>query len=442
VTDPQPAAGSATAPVRDARSARVAVSVLFLVNGALYANVVPRLPAIKADLGLSNSALGAALAFSPVGALVSGSLAGLLVARVGSGRLAAGCGAVFGAVLALVALAPAWPALAAAMLLIGALDSVMDVAMNTHGLRVQRGYGRSIINAFHAWWSIGAVVGGVAGTAAASADVPLGVHLLLAGAVLGAAAAATLRWLLAGPDPAAGAEPGDPGDLPQAPDPAESSHRAVHPDPAGGPHGGRALLGLGGLGAFALLAAAVEDVPASWGAVYLRDGLGTSASVAGLGFVAFTAGMTAGRLVNDRLVDRWGSAAVVRAGSLSGGLVLAVALAIGAPAAALVAFAAMGLGASSAYPLMFAAAASRPDVRPGDGIALVSWLGRVGFLVAPPLVGVLADGFSLAVGVAVGVVASLGVAALARTLRPGPRRPDGRGGSAVPGRRFGSSRGC
>lgn len=407
------AVGGDVTSTRTARSARVAVSVLFLVNGALYANVVPRLPAIKAELGLSNSALGAALAFGPVGALVSGTLAGLLITRVGSGRLAAGCGAVFGAVLALVGLAPAWPALAGAMLLLGALDSVMDVAMNAHGLRVQRGYGRSIINAFHAWWSIGAVLGGTTGTAAASAEIPLPVHLLLAGAVLGAAALATLRWLLAGPDPvAAGAEPDEPRD-------------PGHPDPAGGVHGGRALLGLGGLGAFALLTAAVEDVPASWGAVYLRDGLGTSAGVAGLGFVAFTAGMTAGRLVNDRLVDRWGSAAVVRVGALSGGLVLAVALAIGAPAAALVAFAAMGFGASSAYPAMFAAAASRPGVRPGDGIALVSWVARVGFLIAPPLVGVLADGFSLGVGLAVGVLASLGVAALAGMLRsrhgPGPR---------------------
>jgi len=54
---------------------------------------------------------------------------------------------------------------------------------------------------------------------------------------------------------------------------------------------------------------------------------------------------------------------------------------------------------------------------PSTGRTPVSWVGRVGFLIAPPLVGVLADGFSLAVEVAVGVVASLGVAALAGTLR-------------------------
>jgi hypothetical protein len=55
------------APTRQLRHARVAVALCFFLNAVLYANLVPRLPEVKADLGLSNSSLGAALAALPSG---------------------------------------------------------------------------------------------------------------------------------------------------------------------------------------------------------------------------------------------------------------------------------------------------------------------------------------------------------------------------------------
>jgi hypothetical protein len=43
-----------------------------------------------------------------------------------------------------------WIALAVGLFLAGAMDSITDVAQNSHGLRVQRLYKRSILNFFHA----------------------------------------------------------------------------------------------------------------------------------------------------------------------------------------------------------------------------------------------------------------------------------------------------
>ena len=40
------------------RRARTAVGACFFVNAVLYANLIPRFPEVKADLGLSNAALG------------------------------------------------------------------------------------------------------------------------------------------------------------------------------------------------------------------------------------------------------------------------------------------------------------------------------------------------------------------------------------------------
>src|SRR4051794_21742397 len=77
-----------TSPSPALRRARAAVGALFLTNGALYANLVPRFPEIKAALGLDNAVYGLAVAAFPAGAIVSGLAAGSLVRRFGSGRVA------------------------------------------------------------------------------------------------------------------------------------------------------------------------------------------------------------------------------------------------------------------------------------------------------------------------------------------------------------------
>src|SRR5215218_9894421 len=71
------------------RKARVAVAALFLTNGALFANLLPRYPEIKADLGLSNSAYGVSIAAFSAGALIAGPAAATLIRRFWSSRVAA-----------------------------------------------------------------------------------------------------------------------------------------------------------------------------------------------------------------------------------------------------------------------------------------------------------------------------------------------------------------
>jgi MFS family permease len=375
--------------------ARVAVAVLFVLNGAVYANIVPRLPAIKAELGLSNTALGTAVAAMPVGALVSGLLAGRLIARFGSGRLAVACGVAFGFVLPLLGVAPSWGALAGGFLALGLLDALMDVAMNAHGLRVQRGYGRSIVSALHGLWSVGAVLGGLAGAAAAGLDVRPGWHLLAAGAAVLVVSLVMARHTLPGPDD-------------------EERDDAAAEQATGGRRGTARRLGV--LGLLVVLAAVVEDAPASWGAVLLRDELGTSAAVGGLVFIAFQVSMVVGRLLGDRIVDRYGEAAVVRAGALVTAAAVGAGLLVGEPASIIAGFAVAGLGAASLFPVVFHAAGNLPGVSTGHGVAVVGWMSRMGFLVVPPLVGAVGDASSLRAGLVLAPVAGLAIAALAGTL--------------------------
>jgi MFS family permease len=375
------------------------VGACFFVNAVLYANLVPRFPELKADLGLSNASLGAALAALPLGALLSGLSSASLIRRFGSARVASGGLTLLAAAVWAAAAAPNWAALAGALLLAGALDAVVDVAQNAHGLRVQRAYGRSILNAFHGVWSIGAVTGGLLGSAAAGLDLPLPVHLGIVAVLFGVPALFGPRVLLPGPDDA------DREDGPVAPGSSGSwSLRRT------------AILTMAALGVLAACGAFVEDSGSSWSALYLRDELSAGAAAAGLGFVALSAAMTVGRLTGDRAVDRFGQRRVVRVGGALTAAGMAVALALPSIPTAVLGFALAGLGVATLIPAVYHAADQLPGLRRGLGLAVVNWLLRIGFLVSPPLVGVLADASSLRVALLTVVCAGVGALVLGRVL--------------------------
>jgi MFS family permease len=424
----------APAPPVALRRARTAAAALFVINAAAYANVVPRLPGIKADLGLSNAALGTAIAAVPAGALLSGLAAGALIQRWGSARVATACGLGFALVVPAVSLAGSWAALAATFLVFGLFDSIMDVSMNAHALRVQRGYGRSIVSAMHGLWSLGAVAGAGAGSLVTGLGVGLRPHLLAAGLVLGGLTIAARPLLLPGPDDAERDDLGAttagrgsaaplPGAAPVAASGSGSSGGGPVPtDVSAVDAGGVGIRGRAGtlavFGGILLLAGAVEDSPASWGAVLLRDELGASAGVGGLVFVAFQASMTLGRLVADRGVDRFGPAAVLRGGSSAVVLGAGMGLLVGHPASVVAGFAVAGLGAAPLFPVVFQAAGNLPGLATGHGVAVVAWASRVGFLVVPPLVGLAADAVSVRAALAVVPLAGLLLVLLAGATRP------------------------
>ena len=386
------------------RHARAAVSALFFLNAVLYANLVPWLPDIKDRLELSNAALGSAIAAMPAGALLAGLLAPVLIQRLGSAAVAALGLIALAVAVAGVPLAGAWIVLAALMLVVGALDAIVDVAQNAHGFRVQRAYGRSIVNAFHGLWSIGAVVGGLLGSVAVGLSVPLGVHLAASAVGFGVVALVAYRFLLAGPEDAERTSPGDG-------EPAAAAGRRLL-----GHVAGRTVLLLGVLGVLASCEAFVQDAGSTWGALYLRGEVGAGPAVGGLAFVALQAAMTAGRLVGDRVVDRFGQRRVVRVGGAVTAAGMSLALAVPSVGTTVVGFALAGLGVATLVPAVMHTADELPGLPHGVGLTVVSWLLRVGFLLSPSVIGVVADAISLRVALLGVALAGLVVLLLGRVL--------------------------
>jgi MFS family permease len=386
---------------RQLRLARVGVAICFFLNAVFYSNLVPRLPEIKADLDLSNSSLGAAIAAMPLGALLAALSSAPLIRRFGSARVASTALVLLGLAVWLVAVAPNWGVLAAAFLVGGALDAIIDVAQNAHGLRVQRLYKRSILNGLHGVWSIGAVSGGLLGSAAAGLGIPLALHIGASAVVFGIVALLVFRILLPGGD-----------DDEREPEPA--------PGKDGAPAAGRrsAVLALAALGVLGICGAFVEDAGASWSALYLRTELAAGAAAAGLGFVALQGAMTIGRLTGDRLVDRFGQRLVAQVGGAVIAAGMGLALAWPSVATTLIGFALAGLGVATLIPATYHAADELPGLRRGTGLAVINWLLRIGFLLSPLLIGVLADATSLRVALLAVVAAGLVTLVLGRVLRP------------------------
>lgn len=386
-------------PLRAERNARTAVAVLFFTNGALFANLLPRYPQIKEDLGIGNGAYGLAVAAFPAGAIAAGLAAGVLIRRVGSAQVAV-VGTLLTAMGILAAgLAPSPALFAGALFLAGAMDALTDVAQNAHGLRVQRLYGRSILNSFHAIWSIGAVTGGLMAAGAMSLGLSLGVHLMVSAIVLVLAAATAWRFCLPGPD--------------NEPEETRPEQRSA------GLAAGASRVGFV-LAALVLIATAgtlVEDAGNSWAALYLTDSLHTSAALAAWGFIALVGAQFIGRIIGDRLVDRFGQRAVARTGGLITAAGMGLALAVPTLPGTILGLALAGFGVATLVPAAMHEADALPGLKPGSGLTIVSWLMRLGFLLSPPVVGYVADATSLRTGLLVIPCAGLLVVALARVLR-------------------------
>ena len=367
------------------RSQRLAVEAAFVVNGAALSSCWPRLPQIKDAVGATNVELGLALAGTSAGAIAGTALAGVLLRHASTRTVMAGSATALAAALVLPGLAGSALWLALGLAVAGCADGALDVSMNTAGVQLERGAGRPLLNGMHARWSLGAAAGALAGAGAAAQGVSVAAHLAAVGVVLAAVALASAPRL-----------------------PTLRSRREAEPAAPS-----RRLAALGVLAVAAVGAAAVEAVPTDWAAIYTHDVAGATPGVAAGAFAAFSIAMIAGRLVGDRAVARFGARRLLIAGPLVSVVGMVLVAAVPDAPAAVAGFALAGAGAAVVFPLLFGAAGRVAGLSTAAGIAVMSSISRVGFLLAPPLVGGAAQLWGLRVAVLLGAVAAAGVALLA-----------------------------
>jgi fucose permease len=368
-----------------------------------------RVPSAKSQVHLSDGTLGIALLAVPVGLVLGAALAERLVDRVGSRVLCRICGVGSCVVLVTPGLAHTLPELMAGLFVIGVVGGTLDVSQNAQGVRVEAAYARPVMTSMHACYSLGAILGSLAGGGLAWAGVALFPSLAaigVAGALIDGTAG---RWLLPGkPDP--GTREVSLGEA----SPAPSGTPLPKDSPDARRRVRRLVLALAVLGVCGLVG---EGAAGDWSAVYLKDNLGTSAGLAALGFSAFSVTMTLGRGVGDRLIRRFGVVSVIRVGGLIATAGLGLALATPAPAVAIAGFTAFGAGLSIVVPQVFAAGGRADPFRPGSGLAKVVGLGYAGMATGPAIIGLVANSIGLHLALLIPLALAAWIAVAAPALR-------------------------
>jgi len=373
---------------------RRAVSIAFLAFGAVMGSWVPRLPALKDHLHISDAQVGYALLAVSLGAVIGAGVARVVLGRGARAWVRGGTIAICAA-LVLPALAGSFTQLLVSLLLLGACAGFIDLLENAQAADLERIAGRPLLNGFHGYWSLGVFTGAILAGAAAFAGVPPLLHFALAALVAAFASAFFLRDL---PDTSAGA-------------------------PQRAPRGvGRYWLTgfVVAVAAVSFSSVLVEGGTADWSPLYLRELSHADPGVAASGFAAFALAATLVRFRADLLTARTSPAVVARLGGIIAAIGLVLAIAVPALPGAITGFALVGIGTAVLVPLAFSAGANLGAS--GTALTLVLAAGYSGSIAGPAMIGNVADRFGLRIAMGIPLAAAIVIIALAGSLSPGQAR--------------------
>lgn len=413
--------------------ARIAGSLVFGLNGALAAMWVAQIPVISARTGVDHAALGGLLLAAGLSAFVSMQIFGPLADRLGTRGLCVF--AVCALALAIVGptLVTSPQSLLIALIAFGFFNGALDVSMNSQAVVIERLYRRPIMSSFHAYFSLG----GLVGSAVVAAALFAGAQPWMTACAV-AAISVVAVWVVAGaliPD-----RPGDVVDAipdartadPTTADPADTDSSPTNTDGRAGV-AGRVPIALRvavmAVLAFSLMLA--EGSAYDWSGLHMVERYGVTDAVGAVAFAVFSLTMLVGRLRADAIVARRGAAWVVRAGALIAVVGMSVVICASTPWLSVIGWALFGLGVAAGVPQLFSAAGNLSAASSGRYISIVVGAGYLGMLAGPASIGFVARhttlGVALWLAAAAAAVAVLGAGVIGATPTPRDhrRRPDG-----------------
>lgn len=372
------------------RAHRLAVATWFFLQGLIFASWASRIPTIQQRMGLSEGDLGLLLLAIPLGQLPSLPLTGWLVHRYGSRRTSLAGAVVYSSTLLGLGWAPSLWLLVPCLVLFGFASNLMNISINTQAVGVEALYDKPIMASFHGMWSLAGFTGAAIGQAMNGRGILPEFHFLLIMTLI--LLGALLSWG---------------GLLPHSrSDEAAEQPLFVLPD--------RTLLSLGAIAFCALIC---EGAMFDWSNVYFRKVVRADNAWVGAGLTTFMSTMALGRFGADWLTARLGARRMIQfSGCLTAaGLLVAVLLPSLWPA--MFGFALVGFGTSSVVPLVYSAAGRSTVMSAGMALAAVSTIGFLGFLIGPPIIGLVAGATSLRISYSLIAVMGLCVAAVATRAR-------------------------
>ncbi|MCI5075119.1 MFS transporter [Oricola sp.] len=388
-----------------APSARWAVSAAFYANGFVVGHWAPRIPVLAERLEITESVLGALVIMFGLGALIALLTGAVITTRYGSDRVIRWTSYMLAPGLIFIALSPNVAAAALTMLWLGTFMGAMDGAMNANAVSVEKARGRAIMSSCHAFWSLGGLTGAPLGGWMLAQFGEVG-HSIGVFVLTGIIVVVAQFYYMSDRKLLAVADEAKPGD-------GWSVGKVLALLPTG--------LGIYLLGFCAFLSFVPEGAILDWSALYLAKDHEAPVAIAGYAFAAFSGTMALVRFLGDGLRDRLGDGLTFFVSALIAAVGFAVAGLAPSLPIVIAGFLICGLGLANMVPIIFSAGGRFPGVEPAIGIGIVTGFGYAGVLLAPAILGFVAERFGLAVifaGFSVILVATAFLSLSLRTLRP------------------------
>ncbi len=338
----------------------------------MFANWSSRLPELQRFFSVSNTELGTLLLVMAFGAIVAMPFTGVLIQRYGTKRWTTIVGCLYVFAIPFLASCSNFYQIIPVFFSLGILGGSMDVSMNGQAVFVERLFEKPILSSFHAVFSIGMALGAGVGALFANFDTPLFYHFGLMGLLALAILIYYSFYLVEDPPVEEVQEKGSKFRLPT---------KAILP-----------------LGIIAFCGMIGEGAMTDWSAIFMNTVVGASEAFSAFAFGVYATTMTIGRLVGDRLTQRWGSDRLLTFDGILAITGLGLVVLFPSMIPSLIGFAMIGLGISTIVPIIYSRSGNIKGVNPSVGIAMATTIGYAGFFVGPPVIGFLADWIGLRFG--------------------------------------------
>ncbi|HHY48994.1 MAG TPA: MFS transporter [Alphaproteobacteria bacterium] len=360
----------------------------FFVYSFCMGSLPPRLPDLQRAMGIEEGALGFGLIGAAAGTLISLSVAGPILERIGYRRAILTLLPLLSVFYAVAVLAPGPLPLFLLLLPVGLAIGGIEIILNLEADRTEHQIGHRIMNRAHAFWSYGFFSAGIISAAIAQTGLDFRLHMFLMIPVVLVAVALILGRFNPAPHRTGTS--------------TESTARFAAPTLA-------ILL----LVAVTLSAMIMEGAGIDWAAIYMRDEFQVSPFIMGFAVALGAFAQATTRFFADPFVERYSPIVVARVLLAVMGIGTLLVFFATADWMALVGFALIGVGTSVIFPLAMSAAAQRTDRPAATNVASLAQISFVAFLLGPPLLGYVAEHFGIRWSFGIGlplIVLSLAVA--------------------------------
>ncbi|HDL8471959.1 TPA: MFS transporter [Yersinia enterocolitica] len=359
--------------IKNTKKQSIVLSTLFFIHGIAYASLVPWIPDLKDRFNLSNYMVGIMISAIPAGSIIFGLFSKKFINFIGL-YWATNITFLFLIItISIVAFSSSWYEITLLLFLFGVFDSWGDTCINVQALNIQKSYGFSLINRLHGIGSIGTIWGGLVAVMAIGLGFSMEKFNLT---LLTINLIALVIYIL----------------LFQKVNTEINFHLPdKHKNKIGLLETQVYIIALTVL----IFTCSIEETASIWGAIYMKDIYDVSLATSGLPYLFCQICMVIGRIFGDYYTNKFGGFTTLKYGVALSMIGIILIISVHSVTFTILGFSFIGLGISVIFPLTISFIGQLPNINATSGITFATWMSRIGLLISPPLIGILADFTSL-----------------------------------------------